>query len=66
MAHFGTHGKTQILLAMAVTFLYWSAAAAQSIAPSPAMDTGAGAELPGIGALIFSSLVVSLVTLLLR
>ncbi|PSS21153.1 RNA-binding protein like [Actinidia chinensis var. chinensis] len=67
MAHFVTF-SIQILIAMAMVLICASAVAAQggSIAPSPAMDTGAGFALPVYGTLIYSSLLFSLVALFLH
>ncbi|EOY09380.1 hypothetical protein QQP08_017023 [Theobroma cacao] len=66
MAWFGT-SAAHILLAMFVVALFYvSGIMAQDIAPSPAMDTGAGISLPVTGVLVCSSILASLIALLLQ
>ncbi|XWS56240.1 hypothetical protein CRYUN_Cryun09bG0068900 [Craigia yunnanensis] len=66
MARFGT-SAAQIVMAMFVVALFFvSGIMAQDIAPSPAMDTGAGFTFPVSGVLVCSSVLVSLIALLLR
>ncbi|GFY80590.1 hypothetical protein Acr_01g0003990 [Actinidia rufa] len=67
MAHFGT-SSIQFLIAMAIALICALTVMAQdsSIAPSPAMDTGAGFALLVYGTLICSSLLFSLVALFLH
>ena len=66
MARLGT-SATQIVMAMFVVALFYiSGIMAQDIAPSPAIDTGAGFTLPVSGVLVCSSILVSLIALLLQ
>ncbi|OMO70195.1 hypothetical protein COLO4_28708 [Corchorus olitorius] len=66
MARFGS-SSTQVVMAMFVVVLFYvSGIMAQNIAPSPAMDTGAGISLPVSGVVACSSILVSLIALLLQ
>ncbi|XVF75833.1 hypothetical protein PTKIN_Ptkin13bG0218600 [Pterospermum kingtungense] len=66
MAPFGT-SAAQIVMAMFVAALFYvSGIMAQDIAPSPAMDTGAGFTLLVSDVLVCSSILVSLMALLLQ
>ncbi|KAK8494427.1 hypothetical protein V6N13_126058 [Hibiscus sabdariffa] len=68
MAGFATSATHHhIVMAMFVVVVcYASGIMAQSIAPSPAMDAGAGLTLPISGALLCSSMLVSLMAVFLR
>jgi hypothetical protein len=66
MARFGG-SFTRIVMAMVVVALLHSCGMmAQSIAPTPAMDAGAGLELPVSMAIISSSMILSLLALMLQ
>ncbi|GMJ02317.1 hypothetical protein HRI_003900900 [Hibiscus trionum] len=68
MAGFGMSATYHhiVMTMFVVVVCYVSVIMAQDIAPSPAMDTGAGLTLPVSGALLCSSVLVSLIALLLQ
>ncbi|KAJ6741858.1 PROTEIN putative-RELATED-RELATED [Salix viminalis] len=66
MARFGGSFVRTVIAMVVVASLHNGGVMAQNIAPTPAMDAGAGLELPISMAVISSSMMLSLLALLLQ
>lgn len=66
MAQFGGSFVHIVIAMVVVALLHSCGMMAQSIAPTPAMDAGAGFELPVSMAIISSSMILSLLALMLQ